>query len=166
MATLNQPLIQTAKIPGKRHPLPQSDITIVPFPPTHPVMSFIRTSPQNALRAPVTTLVNMPRPFRDQARNAFLNLGDALALAGATSQDVTKLIVYVAEGSGSIEKTVQLGDAMRVFFADESKGHGFVHRPVVSVFHGLVLNDGYGKIEVEAEAVARVPPPSYEESWE
>ncbi|KAJ0425256.1 hypothetical protein BJY00DRAFT_308583 [Aspergillus carlsbadensis] len=161
-----QPLITTHKIPGKPHPLPQSDISIVPFPPTNPIMSFIRTSPQNALRAPATNLATMPRPFRNQARLAFLNLGDALALGGATPQDVTKLTVYLAEGSGSVDKMVQLGDAMRVFFGDERRGERFVHRPVVVVFKGLALSEGYGKIEVEAEAVARVPPPSYEESWE
>jgi enamine deaminase RidA (YjgF/YER057c/UK114 family) len=163
-------LITTYKIPGKHHPIPQSDISIVPFPPTNPIMSFIRTSPQNALRAPDNNPGMMPRPFRNQARLAFLNLGDALALGGATAQDVTKLTVYLAEGSGSVEKMVQLGDAMRVFFGDESKGKGFVHRPVVAVFKGLVLSEGFGKIEVEAEAVARVvvavPPPRYEEAWE
>ncbi|KAL2811758.1 hypothetical protein BJX63DRAFT_398201 [Aspergillus granulosus] len=163
-----QPLVSTASISGKQQPLPQSDVTIVPFPPVNPVMSFIRTTPQNALRSPETNPANMPRPFRDQARNAFLNLGDVLALAGATPQDVTKLTVYVAEGSGSSVKMQQLGDAMRVFFMDETKGAGHVHKPVVSTLKGLVLNEGFGKIEVEAEAVARVlaPPPSYEASWE
>ncbi|KAL4925427.1 RidA family protein [Aspergillus undulatus] len=161
--------VTTANLPNKKHSLPTSDISIVHFPPgtDTPTLAFIRTSPQDARRPPQTPRVDMPRPFREQARNAFINLADLLAQGGARPQDVTKLTIYLSSTQSGPGKTFQLGDAMEEFFTyQEPDGRLRMHKPPVVIFRDQVLGEGHGKIEVDAEAVVRlalpVPPPSYD----
>ncbi|MDQ6636520.1 MAG: RidA family protein [Candidatus Dormibacteraeota bacterium] len=54
--------------------------------------------------------------FADQAKQAFLNVGRALAAAGARPADVTKLTIYVA--GYSPEYLPAIGEARRAVFAD------------------------------------------------
>ena len=56
------------------------------------------------------------RSFADQTQKAFLNVGRALAAAGARPMDVTKLTIYVVHYSPEYMATI--GEARRAVFGD------------------------------------------------
>ncbi|OJJ01799.1 hypothetical protein ASPVEDRAFT_651331 [Aspergillus versicolor CBS 583.65] len=157
--TPSNTLVQTASTPNARTIFPQSDISIVPFPPDNPSMAFISTSFIVPRRPTSSQIYSIPQGFEQQAKLAFSNLETALALGGAKPRDVTKLTVSLAQDCKKQETTIQLRDAMTRFFTDS---RGRRHSPAVAVFNHQYIHDGFAKIQVQAEAVVRVSAPEPE----
>jgi enamine deaminase RidA (YjgF/YER057c/UK114 family) len=85
--------------------------------------------------------------FAAQARQVFANLGRALAAAGATPNQVTKITIYVVNYHRDVHMAII--EAARVtLFGD--------HKPVDTLVGVTALSPGY-LIEVDAIAVADSP---------
>ncbi|KAL4914556.1 hypothetical protein BDW62DRAFT_139000 [Aspergillus aurantiobrunneus] len=161
------PLVITANHPNNTPSAAQSSLSIVHFPPDNPTIAFIRTSPQGSLKPPSTNPNpgeawrenQIPRLSHEQAAIALQNLTAVLALADATPRDVTKLTVYF--GPGTMGRMETLNAVLERFFTDEK---GLVHRPPCTILRvDWVGTNGFDKVAVEAEAVVRMKPPSYDE---
>ncbi len=157
--TPSNTLVQTASTPNARTIFPQSDISIVPFPPDNPSMAFISTSFQVPRRLTSEHIYSIPQGFGKQAKLAFSNLETALALGGAKPRDVTKLTISLAGDCKKHDITPQLRDAITQFCTDDS---GKRHNPAIVTFNNQYIHDGFAKIQVQAEAVVRVSTPEQE----
>ncbi|KAL4777986.1 hypothetical protein BJX76DRAFT_344481 [Aspergillus varians] len=147
-------LVTTANRAGTRLNAAQSSLSITHFPPDSPTIAFIRTSPQASGK--------LPRPFPllscDQTALALQNLKACLAVADATPRDITKLTVYLKNGAEASNE--QMLNVITGFFTNVN---GQVHRPPCTILAvERVIVDGFDKVAVEAEAVVRLKPPSYD----
>lgn len=157
--TPSNTLVQTASVPNARTIFPQSDISIVPFPPDNPSLAFISTSFQVPRRPTSSQMYSIPQAFGQQAKLALSNLETALALGGAKPRDVTKLTISLAEDCKKQDTTTQLRDAITRFFTDAA---GKRHCPAIVIYNHQYIHDGFAKIQVQAEAVVRVAAPEQE----
>ncbi|KAL4885467.1 hypothetical protein BJY04DRAFT_179775 [Aspergillus karnatakaensis] len=169
MPPTSTPIVQTATRPNlPPTSTPSSDISIVPFPPSSPILLFIRTSSKTGHRVLTPAdapwqASQLPRSFDEQAANAFAHIRESLALAGATPRDVTKLTIYLDQACRlSEKKRKQVDEALTRFLTDD---RGEVHRPAVSIMavFSLAFEINVVKVAVEAEAVVGWnAPPGYE----
>jgi 2-iminobutanoate/2-iminopropanoate deaminase len=83
----------------------------------------------------------VPAGFREQARNAFDNLRKVLAAAGATTADVAKTTIYLADASDF----AALNELFAENFADSPPTRAV---PIVQLPKGLLIS-------IEAVAVRR-----------
>ncbi|KAL4885472.1 hypothetical protein BJY04DRAFT_214270 [Aspergillus karnatakaensis] len=161
-------LIQTASLPRRYPPRPpQSDITVIPFPPDTPTptLGLFTTSAQSGVPLPTynpkTRTWNeatVALPFKEQAATAFAKVREALRLKNIKPKDVTKITVYL-DGMlrMSSNKKEQLDAAVRGFMANgarEWRGHW----PALTISSGYQL-DG-SDVAVEVEGVVRWAGPS------
>ncbi|KAL3469485.1 Endoribonuclease L-PSP/chorismate mutase-like protein [Aspergillus californicus] len=147
--TSTSPIVTTSNRPSNaRHSPTLSDISIVNFPPTDPTIAFIRTSGQVGSPAPDS---NDPFPdaLREQAINAFANIGACLAVGGATPRDVTKMTIYIVD----IDMATMRNDLLEVITTFFKDSDGVVHKPASTLLGVSGLADRKFLIEVEVEAV-------------
>lgn len=149
------PLVTTSNPPNTRAHAAHSQLSITPFPPDDPTIAFIRTAPQtsNSTAAARQALLS-----RDHIQRAFQNLKTTLAAAGATPRDITKLTIYLQTGVHITAE--QLDQIIAGFCSDVERNR---HKPPVTVLYvEKVMAEGFAKAAVEAEAIVRLKPPSYE----
>lgn len=124
-----------------------SHISIVPMPPKNPTLHFLTVAGQLGTPPPTTPPTPLPATFREQAINAFANLGQCLTLGGATPRDVTKINIYIVGLDPSMR-----GDLIEViteFFTFE----GEQHKPPSCLLGVAALAAKGFLIEVDATAV-------------
>lgn len=149
------PLVTTSNPPNIKAHSAHSHLSITPFPPDNPTIAFIRTAPQtsNSTAAARQALLS-----QEHAQRAFQNLKTTLAAADATPRDINKLTVYLQT---EVRITAEQLDQVIAGFC--SDGEGNRHKPPLTVLYvEKVMAEGFAKIAVEAEAVVRLKPPSYE----
>lgn len=123
-----------------------SHISIVPVPPKNPTIHFLTVAGQLGTPPPTTPQTPTPTSFREQAINAFANLGQCLTLGGATPRDITKINIYVVGLDPSMR-----GDLIEVitnFFTFE----GEQHKPPSCLLGVAALAGKEFLIEVDATA--------------
>ena len=87
----------------------------------------------------------MSDEFSTQARQAFLNIVDVLACAGAGPQHLVRLTWYVTSREEYLESSAAIGASYREIF-----GRNF---PAMSVIVVAGLVEPRAKVEIEATAV-------------